>query len=307
MTWAVSGSGAVERVPLPKVALSTISVYPDNTATGFATAQRLGYDGVEVMVTNDPVSQSIDALRRLRDGLGVPILAVHAPCLFWLNLQRVWGTDPWAKLVKAREVAEILGSPTVVVHPPFVWQSKYAADFVAGIKRMQDETDIRFAVENMYPWRAAMPLVGERRGEAYSPGWDPTEQEYPHFTLDLSHTATSRIDTMAMLGRMGPRLAHLHLADGSGSNADEHLVPGRGNQPCAEILNLLGRNGFDGNVVLEINTRRAVGQEAKDVDLHEALMFARRNLIGAHAAESADQGDGPAGPGAKPEIGAPAS
>ena len=53
----------------PKVALSTISVYPENTATGFATAQRLGYDGVEVMVTNDPVSQSIDSLRRLRDGL----------------------------------------------------------------------------------------------------------------------------------------------------------------------------------------------------------------------------------------------
>jgi hypothetical protein len=161
---------------VPKVALSTISVYPETTAYGFAAAQRLGYDGVEVMVTNDPVSQSVDALRRLRDGLGLPILAIHAPCLFWLNLQRVWGTDPWAKLVKAREVAETLGSPTVVVHPPFVWQSKYAADFVAGIKRMQDETDIRFAVENMYPWRAAMPLVGERRGEAYSPGWDPTER-----------------------------------------------------------------------------------------------------------------------------------
>jgi hypothetical protein len=60
VTWAVSGSGAVEQMSLPKVALSTISVYPENTATGFATAQRLGYDGVEVMVTNDPVRPSID-------------------------------------------------------------------------------------------------------------------------------------------------------------------------------------------------------------------------------------------------------
>jgi sugar phosphate isomerase/epimerase len=279
VTWAVSGSGAVERVPLPKVALSTISVYPDNTATGFATAQRLGYDGVEVMVTNDPVSQSIDALRRLRDGLGVPILAVHAPCLFWLNLQRVWGTDPWGKLVKARMVAEELGASTVVVHPPFVWQGKYAGEFVAGLERMQQETDIRFAVENMYPWRATAPVIGERRMEAYSPGWDPTEEDYPHFTLDLSHSATSRIDTMAMLGRMGSRLAHLHLADGSGSNADEHLVPGRGKQPCAEILGLLGRNGFDGNVVLEVNTRRTTGDEARDADLAEALTYARRHLV----------------------------
>jgi sugar phosphate isomerase/epimerase len=279
VTWAVSGNGAVEQLPLPKVALSTISVYPDNTATGFATALRLGYDGVEVMVTNDPVSQSIDALRRLRDGLHMPILAVHAPCLFWLNLQRVWGTDPWGKLVKARMVAEELGASTVVVHPPFVWQGKYAAEFVTGLRRMQEETDIRFAVENMYPWRAAAPVIGERRVEAYSPGWDPTEEDYPSFTLDLSHSSTARIDTMGMLDRMGSRLAHLHLADGSGSNADEHLVPGRGNQPCAEILGLLGRNGFDGNVVLEINTRRSGNPDQRDIDLAEALSYARRHLV----------------------------
>jgi sugar phosphate isomerase/epimerase len=280
VTWSVGSSGEAAKVELPKVALSTISVYPANTATGFAAAARLGYDGVEVMVTNDPVSQSIDSLRRLRDGLGLPILAIHAPCLFWLNLQRVWGTDPWAKLVKARQAADALGAKTVVVHPPFVWQTRYAADFLTGIKRMQNETDIRFAVENMYPWRARR-IVNERGVEAYAPGWDPTEQDYPHFTLDLSHTATARTDTLAMLERMGGRLAHLHLADGRGSNADEHLVPGRGNQPCAQILGLLGRNAFGGNVVLEVNTRRAVDQEARDADLLEALLFARRHLLGA--------------------------
>jgi sugar phosphate isomerase/epimerase len=294
VTWAVGSSGEAARVNVPKVALSTISVYPDNTATGFATAARLGYDGVEVMVTNDPVSQSVDALRRLRDGFELPILAVHAPCLFWLNLQRVWGTDPWMKLVKAREAADALGAKTVVVHPPFVWQTKYAADFVAGIHRMQDETDVRFAVENMYPWRTPRNrIVGERGVEAYAPGWDPTEEDYLHYTLDLSHTATSRIDTLAMLDRMAGRLAHLHLADGSGSNADEHLVPGRGNQPCAQILGLLGRNNFDGNVVLEVNTRRTADEEGRDADLHEALLFARRHLItgGAEGALAGADGD----------------
>jgi sugar phosphate isomerase/epimerase len=299
VTWAVGSSGEAARVSVPEVALSTISVYPENTATGFATAARLGYDGVEVMVTNDPVSQSIDSLRRLSDGLALPVLAIHAPCLFWLNLQRVWGTDPWAKLVKAREAADALGAKTVVVHPPFVWQAKYAADFVAGIRRMQEETDIRFAVENMYPWRTPRNrIVGERGVEAYAPGWDPTEQDYPHFTLDLSHTATSRIDTLAMLDRMRGRLAHLHLADGSGSNADEHLVPGRGNQPCAQILGLLGRNDFDGNVVLEVNTRRAVDQDDRDADLHEALLFTRRHLITGSSVEAGAEVPQLAAPGA---------
>ncbi len=68
----------------------------------------LGYDGVEVMVTMDPISQDPDILRRLSDYHGVPVLAVHAPCL--LITQRVWGREPWGKLNRAREVAEKLGA-----------------------------------------------------------------------------------------------------------------------------------------------------------------------------------------------------
>jgi sugar phosphate isomerase/epimerase len=282
VTWRIGSSGEVERVPVPKVALSTISVYPEPTVVGFETAARLGYDGVEVMVTHDPVSQDIEALRRLSDHFDVPILAIHAPCLFWLNLQRVWGTDPWGKLQKAERAAEALGASTVVVHPPFRWQQAYAAEFVEGIRRMGNETDVVFAVENMYPWRATAPVVGERGVEGYSPGWDPTEEEYPHFTLDLSHTAAARNDAMAMAARMGDGLAHVHLADGRGSSSDEHLVPGRGTQPCAHLLALLGRRGFGGSIVLEVNTRRAADQEARDADLHESLVFTRVHLAQAH-------------------------
>jgi sugar phosphate isomerase/epimerase len=282
VTWRIGSSGQAEFVPVPKVALSTISVYPRPTTEGFQLAAKLGYDGVEVMVTNDPVSQDIDALRRLSEHYEVPILAVHAPCLFWLNLQRVWGTDPWEKLVRARKAAETLGAPTVVVHPAFRWQQPYANEFVAGIERMSNETDVVFAVENMYPWRTNAPVIGERRVEAYAPSWDPTEYDYPHFTLDLSHTATARNDALDMATRMGDRLAHVHLADGSGSSKDEHLVPGRGQQPCAELLALLGRRGFTGSVVLEVNTRRVADQQRRETDLHEALVYARLHLAQAH-------------------------
>lgn len=51
------------RIPDAKVALSTASVYPESTATAFEIAARLGYDGVEVMVWTDPVSQDIEALQ----------------------------------------------------------------------------------------------------------------------------------------------------------------------------------------------------------------------------------------------------
>lgn len=258
-------------IPDTKVVLSTASVYPATTAVAFELAAKLGYDGVEVMVWNDPVSQDVEALRRLSDAHRMPILAVHAPCL--LITQRVWSTDPWTKLVRARAAAEKLGASAVVVHPPFRWQRQYAREFVEGIHRMAGETDVRFAVENMYPWR-----YKDREMLAYAPGWDVTEEEYRHFTIDLSHVATSRVDAFAMVERMGDRLAHIHLADGSGSGKDEHLIPGRGKQPCAELLEHLARTGFDGHVVLEVNTRRSASPAEREADLAEALAFTRLHL-----------------------------
>jgi sugar phosphate isomerase/epimerase len=258
-------------VPDVRVALSTASVYPESTATAFEIAARLGYDGVEVMVWTDPVSQDVEALRRLSDYHRVPILAVHAPCL--LITQRVWSTDPWIKLQRARAAAERLGASTVVVHPPFRWQRGYSRDFVRGIWRMADETDVRFAVENMYPWR-----YRDREMLAYAPDWDVTKEDYRHFTVDLSHAATSRTEALAMAARMGDRLAHVHMADGNGSAKDEHLVPGRGSQPCAALLETLGANGFGGHVVIEVNTRRAMSAAEREEDLAEALAFTRLHL-----------------------------
>jgi sugar phosphate isomerase/epimerase len=264
-------------VPTAKVGLSTASVYPESTASAFEIAARLGYDGVEVMVWTDPVSQDVEALRRLSDYHGVPILAVHAPCL--VITQRVWGTDPWVKLVRARAAAERLGAKAVVVHPPFRWQRDYARQFRAGIDRMAGETAVRFAVENMFPLR-----VRGREVSAYAPDWDPTTEPHRAYTLDLSHTATSHSDATELLETMGDRLAHLHIADGSGASKDEHLVPGRGTQPCGEVLERLAARRFPGSVVVEVNTRRVADREEREADLAEALAFTRLYLAAPAAA-----------------------
>ena len=86
-----------------RVGLSTSSAYPESTAAAFELARDLGYDGVEVMVGTDATSQDTDALLALVDHYEVPVLSIHAPCL--LITQRVWGTDPWAKLQRAQQAA----------------------------------------------------------------------------------------------------------------------------------------------------------------------------------------------------------
>jgi sugar phosphate isomerase/epimerase len=257
------------------VVLSTSSVYPERTPDAFETAARLGYDGLEVMVYTDPVSQSADALARLVDYHQVPVLAVHAPGL--LLTQLVWGREPWAKLLRAKDLAEALGAKVVVVHPPFRWQRDYTRGFEEGIQKISEETDVVFAVENMFPIRAGTSEVS-----GYTPHWDPTKLDVPNVTLDLSHTAASASDAIVMANDLGSRLAHIHLADGTGvSNGpvpDEHLIPGRGRQPCAELLRGITATGYRGLVVAEVNTRRAATKDDRLADLAETLAFARTHL-----------------------------
>jgi sugar phosphate isomerase/epimerase len=256
------------RVPSARIALSTASVYPESAATAFELAARLGYDAVEVMVGVDPISQDIAAIAKLVDYHRIGVCAVHAPCL--LITQRVWGTEPWGKLRRSAEMASALGADTVVVHPPFRWQREYASGFVGGIAALEASTGVAFGVENMYPWRASKRVL-----QAYSPGWNPVDESYANVTLDLSHSSTAGNDAMEMVTRLGPRLRHLHMTDGTGSAKDEHLVPGHGSQPCAQLLEELAVRGFERSIVLEINTRRSATRAARLADLAESLAFTR--------------------------------
>jgi sugar phosphate isomerase/epimerase len=268
-------------IPGATVALSTASVYPETCAAAFATAARLGYDAVEVMVWTDPVTQEPGALSALATLHGIRIVSVHAPTL--LLTQRIWGPDPWTKVDRSIDLALEVGADTVVLHPPFRWQKEYARDFAEGVALREHDSGVRLSVENMFPWRAR-----QREYQAYLPHWDPVPQPYDNVTLDLSHTATAGSDAMEMAHALGPRLAHVHLADGLGSLKDEHLVPGRGAQPCAEFLEMLAAQGFSGSVVVEVGTRRLT-EEQRDLDLAESLAFARLHLA---AAASTPQSSG---------------
>lgn len=270
-------AAVVPRPTAVPVALSTASVYPESSAAAFDIASRLGYDGVEIMVWTDPVTQEAGALSRLAEHHGTRITSIHAPTL--LLTQRVWGTEPWDKIDRSIDLAREVGASTVVLHPPFRWQREYAAGFADGVALREADTGIVLAVENMYPWRAR-----NREIEAYLPHWDPVSMPYDHVTLDLSHTATAGSDALGMVRDLGQRLRHLHLADGSGSIKDEHLVPGHGSQPCAEVLETLASQRFSGSVVVEVGTRR-LDPEQRESALAESLIFARLHL----EARSTDQ------------------
>lgn len=258
-----------------RIGMGTTCVYPLGIEEAFRTAAELGFDGVEVMVTRDDATQSAAPLRALAEQYGMPVLSVHAPVLLLTHF--VWGRDPQVKLERSAALAAELGADTVVVHPPFRWQSGYAEGFLDIVRRTAERSGVTVAVENMFPWK-----VAGRSMAAYSPGWNPLAMDCDAVTLDFSHAALSGIDGLRLAEELGGRLHHVHLCDGSGALDDarvfdEHLVPGRGTQPVAEVLRLLAGTGWSGSVVAEINTRKARSRQERLALLQETLAFAREH------------------------------
>jgi len=255
--------------------MSTTCAYPLPLADSFRLAAEAGYDGIEVMVSRDEATQDAAALLALSEQYGLPILSIHAPVLLLTHF--VWGRDPRVKLERTVALATAVRASTVVVHPPFRWQAGYAESFLDIVRELSGQSGMEIAVENMFPWK-----IGGRSMKAYSPGWDTTRMDCDAVTLDFSHCALSGHDSLAMATSLGERLRHVHLCDGSGSLDegkvfDEHLVPGRGGEPVAEVLRALAARDWTGAVVAEINTRAARTEDERLALLAETLAFAREH------------------------------
>lgn len=259
-----------------RIGLGTTSVLPQRLDDAFRLAAKVGFDGIEVMVTSDRSTQSARTLAELSARYRVPVLSIHSPVLLFSSF--VWGRNPLVKLERSCALASELGATTVVAHPPFAWQRRSASRFVERVRELESQFSVAIAVENMFPAR-----VGARR-EVFAPHWNPGELDVDHLTLDFSHAGMAGMSATTLRDAWGERLRHVHLCDssrasGGASLVDEHLVPGTGVQPVAEILRDLAARDVDGLVVAEINTRACGRDERMRVDrLADTLRFARTHL-----------------------------
>ena len=169
------------------IGMSTSCVYPLATAESFGLAARAGIEGVEVMVTTDGSTQSAAELLSLSRAHSLPVLSVHAPVLPLTRF--VWSADPAIKLRRSAELARNVGAPTVIVHPPFRWQRRYARDFASIVRGTATEFGVEIAVENLFPRK--LGVAGIR---AYAPDHDPTLLDCDAMTLDFSHASLSGRD-----------------------------------------------------------------------------------------------------------------
>ncbi len=106
-------------------------------------------------------------------------------------------------------------------------------------------------VENMYTVEALGRTV-----EPYLGNDDEDFRRYREVTLDTSHVGAARQELLERYDAVRGRVRHLHLSDSTSTRGDEHLPPGQGTLPLADLAAAMTRDRFDGQVVLEVSVGR---------------------------------------------------
>jgi sugar phosphate isomerase/epimerase len=276
---------------MPTIALSTGSLYSYGIARVFELAAEAGFDAIEVLVDHRWDSRQPAYLRRLSEGTGLPIVAVHNPFLPTLP---GWPHDPLGRLQETVGLARELGAGVVVTHLPLRirgarieffgfrrnslllpiplgGESKYRDFLLNGLAAFEVDQGIRVGVENM----PAKHLLGRRVGIHWLNNLE-TLSRMPHLTLDTTHIGTWGTDLLAVYEQVKARIVHVHLSD---FNGQEHRLPGDGHLPLAELLQRLVQNKYEGAVSVELGPEVLGAEDEAQVRAHlnHAVGFCRKH------------------------------
>lgn len=233
----------------PTVLCSTGPFFMMPIRQSLAAIAEAGFEGAEVMVTNEQETQDGELLRKIADDTGLAVPAVHAP--FLVMLWRVFSTNPLEKIRRSVEVAQHLEAPTVVVHPPFQWQRGFSRWLRNDLDDFVLREDTTVAVENMFP----LGVAGRRGVPFYSATGIEHMKRYPFIVLDTSHLAVSGIDILTAAQELETRLVHVHLSNNAGAGRDSHAPLQQGVLPIGTFLENLSASGYEGTITLELDVR----------------------------------------------------
>jgi sugar phosphate isomerase/epimerase len=236
----------------------------------FEVVKSAGAEGVEVMVTQSPETQSPGELERLAQRHDLPIVAVHAPQL--LLTRSVFSSNPLEKVRRTAELCKALDVQTIVLHPPYLWQPRYAMWLIHELEEILAGSP-EITMENMYPVH-----VGTRRMRFHRFGDLTALHRFPHVTLDTSHLAVAEEDIVEAYRRLADRVVHVHLSDNRGKGRDSHAPLGKGVLPLEDFVKTLDHPKLR-SIALEIEPGPQM-QDARSLErlFGDSLDLVRRQL-----------------------------
>lgn len=225
-----------------------------------------GYDGVELMVTQDPVTQDPERVWQAVEPSGLRVDVVHGP--FLLLTRRVFDTDLVVKAERSLVLAGALGAQLMIVHPPYRWQRGFHRWLLEDADAAAAARGTAVGVENLYPVAVRGRPV---RFHRYTHAEDLLP--FPNVVLDTSHFGVAGVDIVAAYEQLRDRGVHLHVSDYRGEGRDSHAPLGHGLLPLGRFLHQVGKDaraaqaaGADRDrqpsITLELDCRRYLDDRA---------------------------------------------
>jgi sugar phosphate isomerase/epimerase len=288
--------GARRRLTLPRrsyargmrLLASTGPLFARPLDWAFGVLAEAGFDGVELMVTQDTTTQTPDRIAEVSATEGIEVPVVHGP--FLLLTRRVFGTDLIVKAQRSLELAGDIGADLMIVHPPFRWQRGFHRWLVEDATAAAAEHASRVGVENLYP-----VAVGGRSVRFHRYTAPEHLVPFDHLVLDTSHFGVAGVDITDAYTKLRDRAVHLHVSDYRGGGRDSHAPLGHGVLPLGAFLHAVGEDarsgrgaaGHDGvSITLELDCRRYLDDRAALVGyLRQERSKCQALLDGADAAE----------------------
>ena len=79
-------------------------------------------------------------------------------------------------------------------------------------------------------------------------------------TLDTVHAFVSGVNPLDFVTKYGKKITEVHLTDGVASDSYAHYPVGAGMVDCIAVLQKLEEIGYDGRIILEVNSKEALIQ-----------------------------------------------
>ena len=234
-------------------------------------AREAGFRGMELMVTKREDTQSTPHLKELIEEFGIAVKSIHAP--FLLAAKKVWG-GPLQKIDISAAMARDLGAELIVVHLPYFWQWGYARWARRNLNTHAREIGMTISVENAMLVNLHRPLNLSLFNSLHELG------HFDNLVFDTSHYAIAGINIFQAWEELRSRVRHIHLSNNYLKGFDDHALPFEGRLPLDRFLGVLHRDGFEGNVALELGPgplEARLGEERIVNNLRRSLEFCVTN------------------------------
>lgn len=198
------------------------------------------------------------ALKTYADGIGIVCNQAHAPFPTAVKGNDAYNKEIFPEIVRAIEVAGILGAKVCVVHPCNDYTAEENAALYRRFESYARRAGVRIGVENMWNW-------DQTAGHATKAACSRHDDFLAHLSLldenvfvaclDIGHAEMQGLETTAvqMIETLGTRLQALHIHDNDRLH-DSHALPYTCAIDFSAILSALRKIGYKGDVTLEADS-----------------------------------------------------